>query len=213
MKFKSNLENKISNLNELHSDFLNLAHKNLTLDNKNLYSKDWLFFAAINRSISNIAGFIEMVSHDNFLLMNSIIRLQLDTVMRFCAIHLVIDPNDLVNRILHGEKIDKIKDKNGDKMTDRHLCEQLSKKDNGFPWVNVYEHGSGFIHLCKTHILSFIDDQPKFPDGIYQITLGQHGGNAVSQDTKIESIDCMYHLSTLLYKFLHEWVKEKGITT
>lgn len=211
MKLESNLENKISNLNELRSDLLNLAHKNLTLDNKNFYTIDWLFFAAINRSISNIAGFIEMINHDNFLLMNSIVRLQLDTVIRFYAIHLVNDPNDLINRILGGEEIKKIKDKNGNKMTDRYLCEQLSQKDNGFHWVNVYDHGCGFIHLCRTHIPSFLDEQTKSPDGTYQVTFGQHGGNAVSQDTKIESIDCMYHLSTLLYKLLHEWVIEKKL--
>lgn len=213
MKLESNLENKVNKLNDVHLDFLKLAHKNLTLDNKNFYSIDWLFFAAVNRSISNIAGFIEMVKNDNFLLMNSIVRFQLDTVMRFCAIYLATDSTDLVNRILSGERIDKIKDKNGKKMTDRYLCEQLSKKDNGFHWINVYEHGSGFIHLCKTHFLSFIDDQSKFPDGTYKITLGKHGGNAVPQETKLESIDCMYHLSTLLYKFLHEWVKEKDTIT
>ena len=150
-----------------------------------LYGFDFLAGAALNRSLALSSGFRVMIRERNLICAGALVRLQLDTALRFFAGFTVSEPHDFALVVLEGERIDKMKDRHGKRMTDRHLVSQLTKE---YPWVEaVYEGGSGYVHLSATHIFSTFDrkyyeeeakhririssrDQ-EFPDGVYLETI------------------------------------------
>ena len=78
--------------------------------------------------------------------------MQLDTALRFYAGFIVHEPHEFAMNVLKGDRIDKMKDKDGNRMTDRYLVTQLA---NEYPWVEeVYERASNYVHYCLKLIFS-----------------------------------------------------------
>jgi hypothetical protein len=207
----SEIQASFKKLNDLHVNYISLI-KRFQKKQSDFEPRDLLFFAAANRAISNIRGFIAVFEQDNYLLGNSIIRLQLDTILRFFALELVDDPNDLAVKILKGDKIQKLQDRNKNKMTDRNLCRLFVKETQSPGIENVYEHACNFIHLSKTHVSAIFDyqsvqmfDTESITDeSKMTYTLGCHGGNAVSDSLKIESAECMCCITEILYLYMEK---------
>jgi hypothetical protein len=197
-------------LRALKEQHLPLLQECLKADGGKIFGVDFLAWAAISRSISNIDGFLSMVEQNNYVLANSIIRLQLDTILRFFSVHLVNTPHDHAMRILKGEKINKIKDRNNKQMTDRHLYETFAAVEK-LDWVkSVYERSSGYIHLSKNHIFSlFTEVRESVDDRTVGLVCGDGGNAAIPHGLKIESIECMAHITQLILKYIHGWVETK----
>src|SRR2546427_10538241 len=68
--------------------------------------------AALNRSLSLVLGFCDLIP-DNYICAAPLIRLQLDSAVRFSALWLVADPKDFAKRVSSGKPIRKLKDRDG----------------------------------------------------------------------------------------------------
>lgn len=120
-----------------------------------MYPYDLLANAALNRAIALSSGFRSLIRDRNLICAGAILRLQLDTALRFYAGFIVDDPHEFAGAVLKGEHVRRLKDQSGQLMTDRYLVQQLGKE---LPWVEeLYEQTSGYIHLSSTHILSTFD--------------------------------------------------------
>ncbi len=130
------------------------------------------------------------------MLANSIIRLQLDTILRFFAVHLVDAPHDLATRIVEGESLRDVKDRKNNKMTDRYLCDTFSETEK-MPWVKtVYERSSGYIHLSNKHILTlFTGTEEENGNKSFGLFCGDSGNTTIPEEFKLETIECMEHIS------------------
>ena len=116
------------------------------------YPMDFLVVAVLNRSLALTRGFCDLIESRNFLAAAPLIRLQLDSCLRFWAALSVPNPNDVADEILKGTPVSHLKDRDGKKMNDGYLKKRLAEK---YPWVSeVYEHTSGFIHLSEKHIFN-----------------------------------------------------------
>jgi len=145
---------EIKELEKAHFDLVIQLYK---ADHGNIFPVDFLALAVLNRSLSNTKGFCDLIS-ENYMCAASIVRLQLDSLLRFFSIHLVNNPHDYVGRIMNGEQIDKIKDNKGQKMRDKYLVEQIQLRQN-LPWLEkVYQQTSGFIHLSNKHTSTIFGD-------------------------------------------------------
>lgn len=117
-----------------------------------MYGMDLLAAGALNRSKAHIAGFRDLVQVKNLICAGALLRLQLDTALRFHAAFLVEQPHEFAVAVLGGERVRNLKDRDGKKMTDAYLVEKLGRE---FDWVpRVYERSSGYVHLSATHLLS-----------------------------------------------------------
>jgi hypothetical protein len=205
-----NIQSATQRIRELKKQHLPLLQECLKADGGKIFGVDFLAWAAINRSMSNIDGFLSIVEQQNYILANSILRLQLDTILRFFSIHLVDAPHDFAIRILKGESLKNIKDKQGQKMTDRYLCEKFSEKED-LPWVvTVYERSSGYIHLSDKHIFSLFTDAKEGDDfNTIGLFCGDGGNTAIPKEFKLETIQCMEHITQLILKYIYGWACTK----
>jgi len=86
----------------------------------------------------------------------SLLRIQLDTFIRFHALAISKDSNKFVNDILDGRHIRNMKDKDGNKMTDGYLVDLLSYE---YPWLkDVYKNLSGYIHFSGNHLFRSVEN-------------------------------------------------------
>jgi hypothetical protein len=200
------MQQKILALRELNKTQFDLAKEILLADKGNFYSVDFLTLAAINRSISNSEAFISLIEAENYLAAIPFIRMQLDSVLRLFALKLVDKPQEFAQKILDGHEVRKLKCRNGNKMFDSYLCDQLSKYD---PWVkNVYESCSGFVHLSNKHMFTIFGDRQ--PDDTFEIRLGAKHSH-VTEKLKVEALDAYSHCLKLLIDMCKDWLDKKKI--
>ena len=104
-----------------------------------------------------VSGFCDLIERKNFICAAPLVRLMLDNLLRFYAVWLVDKPHDFATEILiEGKEIRKIKDRNGKKMTDKYLADQLSKE---YKWIsNTYRETSGYIHLSSKHYFNTVHE-------------------------------------------------------
>jgi len=121
-----------------------------------LYSEDFLVFAAAKRIHSVGQAFLTMIAAPNFGVAAALLRMHLDTALRFSAMALVESPEKFASDILGDSRVDKMCSRTGHRLTDRYLVEGLSASA---PWIReVYNASSGFIHLSGRHMYQTFSD-------------------------------------------------------
>lgn len=114
-----------------------------------LSQADFFIFGALRRTLAQARGFRDLIKARNFPCAAAILRLQLDTAMRVNALSLVEDPDAACKAVLDGEQFNRLKDRDGNKLSDAHLRKKLSETN---PWIGpVYERTSNFVHLSGKH--------------------------------------------------------------
>jgi hypothetical protein len=155
-------------------NLLELGSLLMQADSGSIYPLDLLAFAAINRAIALNRGFEALVRNRNLLCASPIVRLMLDTAVRFFAASLVDDPHGLARQVLHGTSIRAIADRHGKKMRDAYLVEQLATQ---YPWVaDIYNKACSFVHLSEKHIFSTLTDVDSAQRTAQLCLSGTHAG-------------------------------------
>ena len=122
----------------------------MTVDSGNMYPVDLFAMGSVKRCLSNSAAFRLLILNWNLVAARTLLRVQLDTALRFHAVFLVSDPHEFSIEVLRGTHIRKLKGRDGKPLTDAHLVSLLSPD---FPWLpEVYRRTSGFIHLSESHL-------------------------------------------------------------
>lgn len=176
-------------------------------DGGKMYSTDIFALAVLNRSVSNIRAFIVLLEN-NFPAAAVMVRLQLDSLLRFFALHLVDNPHELASRILHGDQLDKIKDRSNQKMKDAYLRKKVFEQEEGIDWIeSVYRETSGYVHLSHKHLYCMMEQYRAIgPDGkeieVY---------NADFVSAALEAAECIRHTTELLLHYVHGWILTKEV--
>lgn len=174
-----------------------------------LYGVDLLAAGALNRSKAHIAGFRQLIDSRNLVCAGALLRLQLDTALRFYAAFLVEQPHEFALAVLDGKRVRDFRDRDGKKMTDRHLAEKLGQE---FDWVpRVYERTSGYVHMSATHVLSAMMATEGASDSERLITI------KIGAEDKplpawiyIEAVDGFTAATNVLLQHVHGWVFTKA---
>lgn len=169
-----------------------------------IYSMDFLVAAALNRTRANIKAFIQLIRDRNLVIAGALLRIQIDTALRVSAAFLVDDPHGFANRVLQGDRIDRINDRNGARLTDRSLVNALSPD---FPWLErVYEKTSGYIHLSGTHIHHIFNNIQE--DGHFQIKVAEMDRD-LPDELYTEAIEAFFESIQILFKYVDGWIFTK----
>lgn len=196
------LVEKIEKGDERH---FKLARAILQADEGKFFQVDFLAVAAINRSLSNSAAFVQLVRAGNYLVAASLLRLQLDTFLRFYAAYLVKDPHDFAKSVLGGKAVRKMKDRSGAFMTDKYLHESAASE---FPWISrVYNETSGFIHLSDKHIVTTLESLDEH--GMFTLTVGPKSSR-FTDDLWSELADGFVGATEALFIYLEGWGYSKA---
>ncbi|WP_180147573.1 MULTISPECIES: hypothetical protein [unclassified Acinetobacter] len=135
----------------LNEDKENLKNfiKRLFEDNPNMYLSDFYMLGAVKRSYGNINGLSTLIHSRNMNATRCLLRVHLDTVLRFQAFWYVENIDQFVQKILQGESVSKFKDKLGNNLTDSYLADILSKNH---PWAKMYIKICVVISIFQMHI-------------------------------------------------------------
>jgi len=195
---------RLAKLSALEDSLLNLGSACLKAYGGALYSLDLMATAAVKRSLAQIAGFRRMIEDRNAICAGALLRLQLDTAIRFYAAFIVPDPHAFAHNVLKGIPIRKLKDQQGRFMTDSYLIKKLVAESSEHAWIaRVYEETSGYVHFSDKHIFSIfagIEEKERtvhiqvsatdidLPEGIY-----------------LEMIGAFVAATELFMKYLYGW--------
>jgi len=171
-----------------------------------MYPVDLLALGALKRTISTIAGFKLLIESSNMVCARTILRVQIDTALRFYSVFIVDDPHSYSLKILSGKQINQMQDSAGQKMRDAYLVNKLSEE---YPWLPiVYKNLSGYIHFSASHLfhpVQKIDNETRSMQFAIQ-----------EEDTKfpefswVEVIGCLNETIDIFVKYLEGWIFTKA---
>lgn len=119
-----------------------------------LYMLDLLTVAVLDRSMSLHRALYDLLSSQNYPCAAALVRYQLDSCMRYYAFCYLLKPDESILSMLDGARLDRAKDREGNRLTDKYLLTRLLEN---YPQIRdrvirVYDSTSGFIHLSRTHM-------------------------------------------------------------
>lgn len=202
------LEDALKWLAELDETVLPSTKAMLDADGGNLFGLDFLALAAIKRSMALTAGFRTMLTARNLVCAGALVRLELDTAMRFFAAWLVQNPHEFALDVLAGKHIRKMKDRDGELLTDRYLVEKLGEQ---YDWVpRVYERTSGYVHLSSTHVMSVVTDTAEADDKrTFKAFVGVED-KPLPDWIYIETCDGFRACAQILLRYVEGWAMTKA---
>jgi hypothetical protein len=198
------LERRISHIEGLTVLHLSSLAEMLKADGGKMFPLDMLAAAAVKRSMSLCAGFSALVRDKNYTCAASLLRLQLDSCLRFFAAFIVEKPHDFALAVFQGNPIRKMKDRDGNFMTDRYLVDMLGKKYEWMP--RVYDATSGFIHLSERHIFTVF--QAKEGKGNVALSVGAKDDD-IPVKLWVELTDGFLASTDALFEYLKGWTFTK----
>lgn len=200
------LEKRLKYLDGLTDAHLNLFGALIQADGGKFFPLDILAAATIKRSLALIQGITSLVRASNYTCAASLLRLQLDSCLRLFAAFIVEKPHDLAHNILKGEPIRRMKDRDGNRMTDKYLVEILATK---YDWLQkMYNETSGFIHLSEKH-LHLIFDGVSEEEHTVGMRISADDEN-VPLESWIELVDGFEAVTNILFEYLTGWVVTKN---
>ncbi len=175
-------------------------------DDNGIYGLDLLAQAVLHRSLMLTSGFSDLIEKRNYTCAAPLVRFQLDNALRFYASSLVDNPHDFaIEVVVKGERIDKMKDRDGERMRDWYLASKLTEHH---PWVkNVYDETSGFVHFSHKH---FYNSSRLADGGRLQFLMPFEPHDAFVSAEDFEEATFVFNEATkLLLDLMRDWVLNK----
>lgn len=142
------LADRLMRIDQLESELIRKG-AGVMAKSTDLSHSDFFTFGALRRTLAQARGFRDLIEARNFPCAAAILRLQIDTAMRMNALSLVVDPDATCKAVLDGEQFNRLKDRDGKRMSDLYLRAKLAERH---AWIGpVYERTSGFVHLSGRH--------------------------------------------------------------
>ena len=199
------LQEKIQILEEAIPAYIEIAKITIKAYDCAIYHMDFYALAVINRSISLIRGFASLIKSRNYLSALHLVRPHLDNLVRFYAAFIVNEPHDFVRRVINGEKVRDLKDKDGNKMTDFYLVSKLNEE---IYWAKkIYTETCGYIHLRNKHIYATLKPS-KVDKHTINCVIG-HEDEMIPLELVLNAIESMSQISLQLLKYLRGWAWTK----
>lgn len=198
---------KFSDLEKRH---LTLGKAMLLADGGKMFSLDMYAVGSLKRSMAHCKGFATLIATKNLTCAGGILRMQLDTLLRFYAAFLVSNPHEFAHQIICGTKrVDDFTDRAGNRLKDGFLKKELSKQH---PWIeSVYNETSGYVHFSKKHIFSAfgaVSDEDRSVEFFISSEDLEH-----AQEFHGEAIAAFIHITHIFLDHIEGWVFTKDNPT
>lgn len=197
--------NAVKNIRKINDEYGTLGLEMFKANGGNMYLMDFYVTAALNRAEHLVSAFCDLIEKNNFLVAAPVLRMQLDNLFRLRAAWLVSDVNDFITNVLSGVAIGKLKDKSGNRMTDRYLVNSLCVERPELK--NIYEKACAYVHLSDRHLFSIIKKLE--PDGKIEISAGAISDN-VSVDSYVEASQSFFRISGIILSYVKGWIITKN---
>jgi hypothetical protein len=191
------------------SHMLELARRLFGNEDAPIYPLDLLAYGALKRNLSTSRAISVMVASWNMISARALLRVHIDTSLRFSAAWLVDKPHDFSADVLKGIRIDKQLDSSGKRMTDAHL---VSVRAVDYPWLpKVYETLSGYIHFSGSHVSDSIGDVSD-EQGTCTVDLCPTD-HKYPEASWLEILECCRESTAFLANYMQGYINTKGLNT
>ena len=137
--------------------------------------------------------------------LRTLARVQIDTLARYHAMWLVDAPHEFASTVLSGGRVDKIRDKNNQRMSDYHLVNSLASDCEWLP--DVYKNLCGYVHFSSSHLSAAVE---KVNTDSIQFNISG-ADDRYLESSWIEIRDCFSETTENLFRYIYGWVKTKDI--
>jgi hypothetical protein len=207
-KHPTEVHAKIEMLRHDEHGMLELGMQLLGATGAPFFPLDLLGYAALKRNLSTSSALALLVENFNLVSARALLRVHIDTALRFAAAWFVEKPHDFASAVHGGARIDRMKDSQGKKLTDARLVELLTP---GHPWLpTVYENLSGFIHLSGSHVTASITSlNTETREVSFHIgKMDEH----YPPSSWIEVLDCAHEATGILAHYLRGYIATKRMS-
>jgi hypothetical protein len=198
----AHIQRGIAEVHSMRGKLFAVMQEVLAADNKALYPLDLITLLVAKRTVSTISAFTSLIEQHNMVCVRTLLRTQLDSMMRLYAFSLVANPHDMAVKVLGGTHIRKIKDRVGHQMTDAYLVSKLSKDIEWLP--RVYERTSGFVHLSDRLVGMTMKAEES---GKLSIVVADT--DDMPEISWEEVIKCFLHTTHVVLHCLDTWAEQK----
>ena len=171
-----------------------------------VFPADAMFMAALDRGVEQSESFILLVNAGHYGAATSILRMQIDTVLRLYGLLLSKNAHETASKVISGEHLRRLKDAKGKPMSDRCLVECLSKNNPDIK--RVYEYCSGYIHFSNTHFSSFLGKSIS-EDGIRTFYIGS-GDERISEEGWLQLVSAFANITVSIVSALDTWRSKRS---
>lgn len=186
---------------------LKLGNQLLGTKGAGVYPLDLLAVAAIKRNVATAEAMSLVIATWNMTTARTLLRVHIDTALRFSAAWLVEKPHEFASKIIAGERIDKLKDREGHLLRDARLVDVRSRD---YPWLpDVYRRLSGYVHFSGAH---FYDTVENIEDGSIAFDISATD-DKYPESSWVEVLDCFSETSSILASYLRGYIETKELPT
>jgi len=201
MHTSSDIDAGLARLRHREGQLLEAAGVVLRAGNGPFLPSHFLVIGTAKKAIAVQSGFSRLIEERNLMCAGALLRLHVDTVARFSALWLVADAELFAGQVIKRARVDRLKDRSGARLTDRHLVKKLAEQ---LHWVeSVYDVTSGFVHLSHEHILAAFRGTQENDEAL-RIEIGAHDPH-VSESSFVEAIEAFEHLTSILQDMFGHW--------
>lgn len=201
------VENLLVKLGQLKDQVSQQLVSAWTADEDRIFSTDLVALGVARRTYALVDGFVTLVRQKNPLCCGALLRLQLDTAMRFYACWLVEKPEEVALALL-ADNLDKIKSRDGKRLADCYLHRELSKQYGD--WVSrVYRSTSGFVHFTGRAMFDASTDHDA-ATGRESASL-QGPGRIWTEPEMVEMVSAFVESVGITVNLLYSWSYTKSL--
>jgi len=202
------VEALLANLDELRELVTKQLADSWKADEGRIFKTDLVALGVARRTYAVIDGFVALLRQRNPLCCGALLRLQLDTAMRFYACWLVPDPATVAVALLDDVPLSQVTSSEGENLTDRYLHTKLSKQYGD--WIDsVYEKTSGFVHFTGRAIR---DASIRHDPCSQTETVSLAGpGREWTEPEMVEMVSAFVESVSVTLKLLYSWFYTKSL--
>lgn len=167
----SSMESNIVALEELSKKHEEIGNSLSQACNASFFPADILAWSVLERSLQLLKGFCLLMRNEGYVCAVPLLRMQLDSVLRFSGIVTMDDPHGTAQLVMNGKALKDIKGMDGEKMTDKRLVKRFSVKNPEIQ--DVYDAACSYVHFSREHFALFLARCKKInEDGSREIWIG-----------------------------------------
>ncbi|HNP29349.1 MAG TPA: hypothetical protein PKK23_09910 [Nitrospirales bacterium] len=196
----------ITHLKWVEAGILDVGIRLMKSADGHIFIFDQFAIATLNRAVAISSAFHKLVNDFNMVAAGALVRIHLDTALRYFASHLVDNCDAFAESVLRGEPIHKMVDRNGNKLNDFHLSNEFEKQVPGIR--NLYERACGYVHFSGVHVARVLDgvvDRENFVIGT-KIGATDRG---LSDDYYIDACNTVSEISKIIINLVESWIDYK----
>ena len=196
----------LSEVKSAESEILDVGLSLMKSADGHMFVFDHFAIATLNRAAAISSAFHNLVNEFNMIAAGALVRIHLDTALRYFASHLVDDCNTFAESVIRGERIDRMVDRDGSRLTDFHLSTEFEKRKPGIR--DLYEWACRYIHFSDAHTTSVLDGVIDRENHVVGIKIGAID-RELPDDFYIDACTIFANISRIVVELVQSWIDYK----